>query len=138
MIARAFRQLLLLAGLALIPALVSGAIQLQWKKNEPLAPGEIRAATARMWGDQVLWVDARPRARYDSGHIEGAVLLNEDEWDTLVPGFLDVWEPEKAVVVYCDGGGCEASHEVASRLRRDFSIETVYVLKGGYPAWLSN
>ena len=64
--------------------------------------------------------------------------LNEDEWDALVPEFLNVWDPEKAVVVYCDGGGCEASHDVANRLRRDFAIETVYVLKGGYPAWRSN
>lgn len=137
MIARIFRQLLLLAGIALIPAIVSGALQLKWGKEEPLAPGEVRMATAKMWGDQVLWVDARPRARFDLGHIDGAVLLNEDEWDTLIPAFLDVWEPEKAVVVYCDGGGCDASHAVAKRLKNDFSIETVYVLKGGYPAWLS-
>ena len=138
MIALAFRQFLILALLAVVPALVSGAIQLKWQKNEPLAPGEIRAETVRLWKDQVVWVDARPRARYDAGHIDGAVLLNEDEWDALVPEFLNVWDPEKAVVVYCDGGGCEASHDVANRLRRDFAIETVYVLKGGYPAWRSN
>jgi rhodanese-related sulfurtransferase len=137
-IALAFRQFLILALLAVVPALVSGAIQLKWQKNEPLAPGEIRAEAVRLWKDQVVWVDARPRARYDTGHIDGAVLLNEDEWDALVPEFLNVWDPEKAVVVYCDGGGCEASHDVANRLRRDFAIETVYVLKGGYPAWRSN
>jgi rhodanese-related sulfurtransferase len=137
-IALAFRQFLILALLAVVPALVSGAIQLKWQKNEPLAPGEIRAEAVRLWKDQVVWVDARPRARYDTGHIDGAVLLNEDEWDALVPEFLNVWDPEKAVVVYCDGGGCDASHDVANRLRRDFAIETVYVLKGGYPAWRSN
>ncbi|MHA3774350.1 rhodanese-like domain-containing protein [Verrucomicrobiota bacterium sgz303538] len=137
MTTRALRELLILLAVALIPALVSGAIQLKWKKDEPLAPGEVRADTARMWGEKVMWVDARPRARYDAGHIGGAVLLNEDEWDALVPHFLDDWEPEKAVVVYCDGGGCEASHSVAERLKRELQIPIVYVLKGGYPAWQS-
>lgn len=137
MIARAFRQLLILLALALIPALVSGGIQLQWKRDEPLAPGEVRADTARMWGANVLWVDARNRARYEAGHIENAVLLNMEQWEELVPKFLDEWDPEKAVIVYCDGGGCEASHEVAERLKQDFQIPIVYVLKGGYPAWLA-
>ncbi|RYD65245.1 MAG: hypothetical protein EOP84_32090 [Verrucomicrobiaceae bacterium] len=137
MIARAIRQLLILLAIALIPALVSAGIQLQWKADEPLAPGEVRADTVRMWGAQVLWVDARPRARYEAGHIENAVLLNLDEWEELVPKFLDQWDPEKAVVVYCDGGSCEASHEVAERLKSDFQIPVVYVLKGGYPAWLA-
>jgi rhodanese-related sulfurtransferase len=136
-IARALRQLLILLALALVPALVSAAVQLKWKSDEPLAAGEVRVNTARMWGETVRWVDARPRARYEAGHIGEAVLLNEDEWDSLVPKFLDDWDPEKAVVVYCDGGGCEASHAVAERLKKDFQIPTVYVLKGGYPAWLS-
>lgn len=137
MIARTLRQAAILLGLALLPALVAGGFQLKWRPEEPLAAGEVRVATARLWADRVMWVDARPRARYQAGHIPGALLLNEDEWDTLVPAFLDSWDPEKTLVVYCDGGGCEASHAVAGRLRQDFSIETVYVLKGGWAAWQS-
>ena len=137
MISKALKQLLTVLALALVPALISAGVQLKWKPDEPLAPGEIRADTARMWADKVLWVDARPRVRFDAGHISGAILLNEDEWDTLVPQFLDQWDPDKAVVVYCDGGGCEASHAVAERLKKDLQIETVYILKGGDPEWLS-
>ena len=135
MIARTFRQLAALLALALLPALVSGAIQLKWNKPEPLAVGEIRAATVKMWGDQVLWVDARSRARFDAGHIAGAVLLNEDEWEKLVARFLDEWDPEKAIVVYCDGGGCESSAAVARRLRTELKLENVWVLNGGWPTW---
>jgi rhodanese-related sulfurtransferase len=132
-IRRAFLQALALAGLALFPAFVSGLLQL--KHEEPLAPGEIHPAGARKLGDKALFVDARPSQRYEAGHIPGAVLLNEEQWPSLFPVFLDAWDPDKTVVVYCDGGGCEASHEVAERLRRELRVETIFVLKGGWPAW---
>lgn len=136
MIARVARQLAVLLGLALLPALVSGALQLQWHPSEPLAPGEVHLATAQMWGDQMQWVDARSRAKFEHAHIPGALLLNEDEWDALIAPFLDAWDPDKTIVVYCDGGGCEASHKVAERIRADLKIGNVYVLKGGWGAWL--
>lgn len=135
MIARTLRQLALVLALALVPALVSGAWQLQWRKQEPLAPGEVRLATARMWGDQVQWVDARSRAKYERTHIPGALLLNEDEWDKLVGPFLDAWDADKTLIVYCDGGSCEASQAVAERIRAELKIGGVYVLKGGWAAW---
>ena len=135
MIARAARQLALVLALALVPALVSGAWQLAWKKEEPLALGEVRLATAREWGDRVQWVDARPRAKYERTHIPGALLLNEDEWDKLVGPFLDAWDADKTLVVYCDGGSCEASQAVAERIRNELKLGGVYVLKGGWAAW---
>ena len=135
MIARTLRQLALVLALALVPALVSGAWQLQWRKQEPLAPGEVRLATARLWGDQVQWVDARARAKYERTHIPGALLLNEDEWEKLVGPFLDAWDADKTLVVYCDGGSCEASQAVAERIRTELKIGGVFVLKGGWAAW---
>ena len=135
MIARAARQLALVLALALLPALVSGAWQLGWKKEEPLAAGEVRLATAREWGERVQWVDARSRAKFERTRIPGALLLNEDEWDKLVGPFLDAWDADKTLVVYCDGGSCEASHQVAARLRKDLMIGGVLVLKGGFAEW---
>ncbi|MCE9611012.1 MAG: rhodanese-like domain-containing protein [Chthoniobacter sp.] len=135
MIARLLRQLAFVLVLALAPALVSGAWQLAWKKEEPLAPGEVRLATAREWGDKVQWVDARSRAKYERTHLPGALLLNEDEWDTLVKPFIDEWDSDKTLVVYCDGGTCDASHAVAARIRKELSIPDVYVLKGGFAEW---
>ena len=135
MIGRLLRQLALVLALALVPALVSGAWQLRWRTEEPLAPGEVRLATARLWGDQVQWVDARSRAKYERTHIPGALLLNEDEWDKLVGPFLDAWDADKTLVVYCDGGSCEASEAVAERIRTELKIGGVFVLKGGWAAW---
>ena len=129
------RQAALLLALALLPAIVSGVVQLRWSAAEPLAPGEVKSATVREWGPKVQWVDARPRDKFAAEHIEGALLLNEDEWDKLVGPFLDAWDADKTLVVYCDGGSCEASHQVAARLRKDLMIGGVLVLKGGFAEW---
>src|SRR5687768_16750153 len=108
---RAFRELLAIVLFAALPAAVSGFFQLEWRgaAQPELQPDEVRPGTARMWGRHVLWVDARSRPRFEAAHIEGAVLLNEDDWETLIPAFLDAWDPDKTVVVYCDGGKCDAS-----------------------------
>lgn len=135
MIARVLRQLAAILGLALLPALVSGAIQLQWNAEEPLEKGEVKLETVQTWGERVLWVDARSKAKYDEEHIPGALPLNEDNWNTLLPHFLDAWDPDVPVVVYCDGGSCELSKAVADRLHRELKIEKVFVLKGGWSAW---
>ncbi len=132
---RVLRQLAAVLGLALLPALVSGAIQLQWNAQPPVSRDEVTLATVQHWGGHVLWVDARSRAKYARAHIPDAILLNEDEWNDLVHTFLDAWDPDVPVVVYCDGGSCDASHAIAERLRTDFKIEKVYVLKGGWDAW---
>jgi rhodanese-related sulfurtransferase len=87
------------------------------------------------------WRPARSaprRDKFNAGHLPGAILLNEDEWNKLVPAFLDAWDPDRPTVVYCDGGSCEASHAVAKRLREELKIGDVHVLKGGLTEWPAN
>ncbi|MEM8736945.1 MAG: rhodanese-like domain-containing protein [Planctomycetota bacterium] len=100
-----------------------------------LADGEVRLATALGWGESVLWVDARPSAEYTQQRIPGAVWLSVDDWEA---GLFDVLErvpTEGWVVVYCGSQRCEASREVAERLRDEAGLERVVVLHGGWDAW---
>lgn len=127
---RAFRQAVALALLATLPA--TGAWMLQPKAAEQ--DGMIAPAAAAQLGASILWVDARPRRDFEKEHIPGALLLNEDEWDALLGTVIETWTPSRKVVVYCDGGACQASREVAARLR-DVGISPVYVLRGGWPEW---
>jgi rhodanese-related sulfurtransferase len=121
---------------ALIPAGLTAAFHPQrpaWTE-ETLAPGEERLPTVLAWGESVLWVDARSADEYRADHVPGAILLNLESWDELLPNFLDQWSPDKKVVVYCSAATCELSHEVAERLRKS-GIASVFVLKGGWEAW---
>lgn len=83
----------------------------------------------------ILWVDARNENAYQSGHIPGAILLNETDWNRLLPGFLQAWKPRLKIVVYCDSRECDASRGVASRLKRELNLPNVAILEGGWSAW---
>ncbi len=132
------RQILILAALALAPG-VGEAIyfrdKISWQSSIP--PSElVTADRARTWGGNVIWVDARPDDEFARDHVPGALSLNEDRWNELLPQFLAGWSPEKKVVVYCSSLSCNASREVARRLRKEAQLPDVFVLEGGWEAWL--
>jgi rhodanese-related sulfurtransferase len=133
-ITHALRQALLLAFIAAVPATVTGIWQLRTREDKPLAPDEIRAREGKQLGDQVLWVDARSRKKFEQGSVPGAVLLNEEEWDAQIARFLDAWDPEKTIIVYGDRGS-DAGESVAHRLREELKVEKVRVLHGGFEEW---
>jgi len=132
------RQLSLLAALALVPA-IGQAIYFRNKVSwqSPLPASEIVTLTqARAWGENAIWVDARPDEEFAHDHVPGAILLNEDHWNDLVGPFLATWSPDKKVVVYCSSQSCNASREVARRLRDEAQLKNVFVLEGGWEEWL--
>jgi len=134
------RQALILAALALLPG-IGEAIYFRNKVSwqSPIPASEMVTLTqAYAWNENTIWVDARPDAEFEREHIPGAVLLNEDRWNELLPQFLTVWSPEKRVVVYCSSQRCNASREVARRLRDEAQLKNVFVLQGGWEEWLKS
>ena len=132
------RQVLILAALALAPG-VGGAVYFRHKISwrSAILPSELATVDqARTWGANVIWVDARPDDEFASDHVPGAISLNEDRWNELLPEFLAAWSPGKKVVVYCSSLSCNASREVARRLRKEAQLPDVFVLEGGWEAWL--
>ncbi len=132
------RQILILAALALAPG-VGEAIyfrqKISWQSS--ILPSElVTVDQARTWAGNAIWVDARSDEEFARDHVPGALLLNEDRWNELLPQFLAVWSPGKKVVVYCSSLSCNASREVARRLRKEAQLSDVFVLKGGWEAWL--
>jgi rhodanese-related sulfurtransferase len=65
--------------------------------------------------------------------IPGALSLPEDTFDQHYPRVENAIRRAKAVVVYCSGFGCEASHDVARRLRERGIAAGI--LDEGLPAW---
>jgi rhodanese-related sulfurtransferase len=132
------RQTVILALFALLPAAGEAIYfrdKISWRSA--ISPSEmVTVEQAREWGDTAIWIDARPDDEFANDHVPGAILLNEDRWNELLPQFLAVWSPSKKVVVYCSSLSCNASREVAQRLRKEAQLSDVFVLEGGWEAWL--
>jgi rhodanese-related sulfurtransferase len=84
--------------------------------------------------DAALVVDAREAAEYAEGHIAGALSLPYND---------ALGEPDKVkaldsggrpIVVYCSGGDCELSIDLA-KLLLGAGKRKVLVYQGGYPEW---
>jgi rhodanese-related sulfurtransferase len=107
--------------------------QISW--THPPPQDEITVAQARSLSGAVMWIDARPEEEFATGHIPGAMLLNAEQWDALLPAVLNAWTPGQKIIVYCSKQSCEASREVARRLRDEANLANVFVLEGGWEAW---
>ncbi len=131
----AARQAATLLVIALILSVGSAFYHLRVKSWRVPSDNSVPLSDVQHWGKQVLWIDARSETEYASGHIPGALLLNLDQWNELLPSLLQVWERDKMVVVYCSSISCQASREVAEKLRDEVGLQSVFVLQGGWEAW---
>lgn len=100
-----------------------------------LEEGEITLEQALLRDEAILWVDARTEAEFFEGHIPGAILVNEDDWEMGLMNFFGNFDPDATIIVYCGRAGCQASKAVAERLRREANLENVYHLRGGWEVW---
>ncbi len=98
-------------------------------------PTEIGTDAAfRLWDENLaLFIDARPVEEYEAGHIPGAFNVPPSKISGI-SALLDFMGPGDRIVVYCEGGSCDASHLVAIRLE-DLGITTVHIDVDGYPGW---
>lgn len=98
--------------------------------------GDITLAQARALYEQgVMFVDARSLAEFTAEHVEGAVHLPLESLEGgSRPAALDVLDPSGKVVIYCGGGDCHASHDVAIRLNA-LGFRNCYVMTDGFPGW---
>lgn len=109
----------------------------------PVAPQgairEITVAEAKKWYDQgAIFLDARPRKDSErEGRIPGSQLLGPGDVDrNPPPEVLNAMDPEKEVVIYCIGGDCHDSHNLATLLEaRGFT--KLLVLTEGFPGWVA-
>jgi rhodanese-related sulfurtransferase len=135
------RQSAALIALAFLPALVEAFYlrdKIPWQSR--VAESDfVDVTTARSWGDNVLWVDARPTDEFDRDHVPGAISLNEDRWSEGLSQFLaSQWSPEKKIVVYCSAASCNLADDVARRLREEAKLPNeIWILKGGWEGWLA-
>lgn len=135
------QRLSLIAALFLLPILIGG-LNTWFNPNTPpwnpiqLAEGEIDLQHLLNWEGEYILVDARTPENYEKAHIPEAINLYAGAFDEQILKLLDVWLPDRPVIIYCDSRQCGASEELAQRLREDFQMNKVFVLKGGWESWL--
>jgi rhodanese-related sulfurtransferase len=95
----------------------------------------ISLAEARaLYETGALFLDTRTKEQYDKGHILGAFHLATVEFDAGQTGeIFAMLSPKTHYVLYCDGGDCDASENVAQRLEDAFPL--FHIMKDGFPAW---
>lgn len=76
---------------------------------EPIAVEELRTRLAR---DEVVLLDVRPRAEYQSGHLPEAISVPREELER----HLDSLPAAKMVVAYCRGPFCVIADEALAML----------------------
>ncbi len=136
---RLLRQSAVLVALALLPAAVQAVYlrdKIPWQ-SRVAESNFVDVQTARSWGENVIWVDARPTEEFERDHVPGAVSLNEDRWGEALAQFMGKdWLPEKKIVVYCSAASCNLAEDVARRLREEAKLPNdIRILKGGWEAW---
>ena len=146
----------LMSGFLALGLLSLGAAGLTWWVVGPpdrsvfceeseLEKNEVCLKTVLSWeADSYLWVDARPRGRWEKNGVSGSVLVtddqDEDEFELIESFMTAVFRDGNVfpkVIVYCNESGCESSRSIAARLRNEYGVNLgfeVYVLHGGWKA----
>ncbi len=101
-----------------------------------------KASPAEAGGDledallsQAVLIDARSPDMYTSGHIPGALNLPVSDFDAAYPELKSQLKTASLIVVYCDGGDCELSHDLATMLK-DLGHGPIQLFAGGFDAWM--
>ncbi|MBX3394749.1 MAG: rhodanese-like domain-containing protein [Phycisphaerae bacterium] len=78
-------------------------------------------------------VDAREQHDFDEGRLRGAFHLPSSAIYANIQGFMATGaQVDDVIIVYCGGGSCEASHNVADVLHDDFQYQKVFVYEAGW------
>lgn len=81
-----------------------------------------------------VFIDARPENQFDEGHIPGALNMYANAFSQYVPQVVQI-PRDKQIVVYCGGGDCDLSHELADQIRALGLHKKVAVYTGGTAEW---
>lgn len=81
------------------------------------------------------FIDAREEHEREEGWIKGSVHLTAGMMSgAKLPGELDLLNPDDITVIYCAGGTCDASENLAILLKQ-FGFTKLHIFHDGFPAW---
>ncbi len=104
-----------------------------------LGDGEIGLARAQqLYDEYAVFLDARPLYQYEQGHITGSHWMPVERVMDNGALFFEIEDlaggQDQTVVIYCGGGDCDASHNLAIVLEQA-GFTNLLIFVDGYPAW---
>jgi rhodanese-related sulfurtransferase len=103
------------------------------------SPGGIRllrlTEAEALWHEpSTIFLDVRSATDYEFGHIAGAILLPEGEFEQRFPELRPRLERARAIVVYCKSEDCGKSLWAAIRLRNE-GLKQAAIYPAGWNEW---
>lgn len=98
-------------------------------------PGTVRMECVLQFLESggAFFVDAREAREIAGGQIRGAIHLPSSAIYANIENVMASGaQVDDVIIVYCGGGDCEASHNVADALRDDFHYQRVYIYEKGW------
>jgi rhodanese-related sulfurtransferase len=86
---------------------------------------------------QARFVDARPKADFDAGHIPSAISLPLTDIDSGMQEFITQIDPQVTVITYCSGDTCLLSEELANIIR-SWGYGDVWYMSESLSDWQRN
>lgn len=80
------------------------------------------------------FLDARHDWEFVEGHVARAVRVASDEFMPRAQEVMALAPPPGPVVIYCGGGTCDASHNLAA-LMQGVGYTQIHIMKDGFPRW---
>ena len=84
--------------------------------------------------DNFFVIDARSAENYKKAHIGKAINIFPYDEESIVVQKIFELPQDKKLVIYCDGGQCDSSHELAKMIM-NFGFKNVYLYAGGWEEW---
>jgi len=80
-------------------------------------------------------VDARRNEDYNKAHIPGSINIYAlEDPDIRIPKMMSL-PTSKTIIIYCDGGECDLSHELAKEFLEVLHYQKVFLYVGGWEEW---
>lgn len=107
------------------------------KHNDDIPVVTYEQLTKFLNSPNLILIDARSPEDYQKEHIGNAINIfaYEDDMNKYFQNLANIpFDVRKVIIVYCEGGTCDASHKVASDLIR-LGHKNVFVYQGGWEEW---
>jgi len=109
--------------------------------NPPAAPSplglmiDVKAAK-ELFDTGVVFLDARIDEEFKAGHVPQAFQLTSAMFNTpAADDAMKALDPAQPIVIYCGGGDCDASKNLAILLQ-GAGYTRIHIFEAGFPAWV--